>query len=85
MVNFFFKKALLNNKIGTFSCVFKAIDLRYHEYDNSSWENKLGALRYCTRLSVQQTRYVAIKRIYVTQSMHRIIKELKILEQLKYK
>ncbi|CCJ29640.1 unnamed protein product [Pneumocystis jirovecii] len=70
---------------GTFSCVFKAIDLRYHEYDNSSWENKLGALRYCTRLSVQQTRYVAIKRIYVTQSMHRIIKELKILEQLKGK
>ncbi|KAG5520182.1 hypothetical protein PMAC_001259 [Pneumocystis sp. 'macacae'] len=70
---------------GTFSCVFKAIDLRYHEYDNSSWENEIDTLRYCTRLAVQQTRYVAIKRIYVTQSTRRIIKELKILKQLEYK
>ncbi|KAG4305204.1 hypothetical protein PORY_001374 [Pneumocystis oryctolagi] len=70
---------------GTFSCVFKAIDLRYHEYDNSSWENGLNTLRYCTRLSVQQTHYVAIKQVYVTQSTHRVMKELKILEKLKGK
>ncbi|KTW26009.1 hypothetical protein T552_03279 [Pneumocystis carinii B80] len=70
---------------GTFSCVFKAIDLKYHEYDNSSWEKGINSLRYCTRLSVQQTRYVAIKQIYPTQSSHRIVKELKILNELKGK
>ncbi|KAG5440342.1 hypothetical protein PCANB_001912 [Pneumocystis canis] len=68
---------------GTFSCVFKAIDMKYHEYDNSPWENGLDTLRYCTRLAVQRTHYVAIKQIYATQSTHRVVKELKILEQLK--
>ncbi|QSL65744.1 hypothetical protein MERGE_000022 [Pneumocystis wakefieldiae] len=70
---------------GTFSSVFKAIDLKYHEYDNSSWERGLNSPRYCTRLAVQRTHYVAIKQIYPTQSSHRIIKELKILNELKGK
>jgi hypothetical protein len=59
---------------GTFSSVYKAIDLQHHAFDNSSWRpaGKKGKA------------YVAIKRIYVTSSPIRIQNELDILNDLRY-
>ncbi|GAA6000743.1 hypothetical protein JCM10207_004635 [Rhodosporidiobolus poonsookiae] len=58
---------------GTFSSVYKAIDLQHHSFDNSKWQpaDKKGKV------------YVAIKRIYVTSSPIRIHNELEILHDLR--
>jgi cell division control protein 7 len=61
---------------GTFSSVYKAIDLNYAEWDNSLWEgsnppepNPNG-----------KPKFVAIKRILVTSSPKRILNEILIME-----
>ncbi|GAA6030176.1 hypothetical protein JCM8097_009299 [Rhodosporidiobolus ruineniae] len=58
---------------GTFSSVYKAIDIHNHHFDNSSWQpsGKKGKV------------YVAVKRIYVTSSPDRIRNELEILHDLR--
>ncbi|GAA5850959.1 hypothetical protein JCM8547_009142 [Rhodosporidiobolus lusitaniae] len=58
---------------GTFSSVYKAVDIQHHTFDNSSWQSmqKKGKV------------YVAIKRIYVTSSPIRIQNELEILKDLR--
>ncbi|KAK4051272.1 Cell division control protein 7 [Microbotryomycetes sp. JL221] len=63
---------------GTFSSVYKAIDLRHHEYENQSWVSPQ---------TITNERgdkiYVAVKRIYVTSSPIRIQNELELLQTLR--
>lgn len=70
---------------GTFSSVYKAIDLHYHE----KWHNKPWHARHPVESSAhyQSVAYpedakvfVAIKRIYVTSNPERIRNEISILE-----
>ncbi|BGP29559.1 Cell division control protein 7 [Rhodotorula toruloides] len=58
---------------GTFSSVYKAIDLQNRSFDNSQWKpvERKGKV------------YVAVKRIYVTSSPVRIHNELEILHDLR--
>ncbi|CAO1634926.1 unnamed protein product [Sympodiomycopsis kandeliae] len=73
---------------GTFSCVYKAVDL-YHDYfDNSIWTGKPSHPPYSLTSSLQSVKkdrsvYVALKRIFVTSSPDRILNELEIMEQLR--
>ncbi|CAM0138785.1 unnamed protein product [Umbelopsis sp. WA50703] len=94
---------------GTFSSVYKAIDVRHDYYDNSSWDLSSICKDY-ERINLEEshsattsesvdandhsgnqkysndetpTRYVALKRIYVTSSPQRITSEIEILHQLK--
>lgn len=60
---------------GTFSSVYKAIDVNHSKYDNSQWQPKLPP---------NGKVYVALKRIYVTSSPVRIHNELEILADLRY-
>lgn len=68
-------KFLLTQSIlaGTFSSVYKAIDLQNRSFDNSQWKpvERKGKV------------YVAVKRIYVTSSPVRIHNELEILHDLR--
>ncbi|GAA5852627.1 hypothetical protein JCM3766R1_000063 [Sporobolomyces carnicolor] len=59
---------------GTFSSVYKAIDVNHSKYDNSQWQPKLPP---------NGKVYVALKRIYVTSSPVRIHNELEILADLR--
>ena len=61
---------------GTFSTVYKAQDLQYNLYQND-WD------RNDPRRWEKKSRYVAIKKIYVTSSPSRIINELEILYELR--
>ena len=61
---------------GTFSSVYKGIDLEHHEYDNSAWA-------YGSAIGRGGKVYVALKRIYVTSSPIRIQNELEILNDLR--
>ncbi|KAG2013063.1 CMGC/MAPK protein kinase [Coprinopsis cinerea AmutBmut pab1-1] len=69
---------------GTFSSVYKALDLRYHEYDNSPWLGHHPEESSAHFQSVPQPEgsrvFVAIKRIYVTSGPERIRNELFIME-----
>ncbi|OZJ05872.1 hypothetical protein BZG36_00929 [Bifiguratus adelaidae] len=82
---------------GTFSSVYKAVDIDYMRYDNSSWdqaryengdntqhEEELLDSNGLKRKfsSVEKEKYVAIKRIYVTSSPERIANEISILHEL---
>ncbi|KAG0258974.1 hypothetical protein DFQ27_004359 [Actinomortierella ambigua] len=77
---------------GTFSYVYKAIDLKYHEYSNSYWDYGLDKKPYrmCygrdyTEDSSQAEvpgKVVAIKRITVASSPQRLESEISILKQL---
>lgn len=58
---------------GTFSSVYKALDLFHDEFDNSQWRPTLRKGKV----------YVAIKRIYVTSSPSRIQNELELLHDLR--
>ncbi|TNY24011.1 kinase-like domain-containing protein [Rhodotorula diobovata] len=58
---------------GTFSSVYKAIDLHHESFDNSSWQPQARKGKV----------YVAVKRIYVTSSPTRIQNELEILHDLR--
>lgn len=70
---------------GTFSSVYKAIDLAYHsKWDNTTWH---GYHPPITPSHYQSVRYhpgskvfVAIKRIYVTSNPERIRNEISIME-----
>ena len=77
--------------VGTFSSVYKAVDLNYHIYDNSWDANWLQTQKYASP-PIQKRRenetkrplkYVALKRIYVTSSPSRILNELHLLHHLK--
>ncbi|TPX67725.1 hypothetical protein SpCBS45565_g03623 [Spizellomyces sp. 'palustris'] len=80
----------LVNKIGegTFSSVYKALDLQHCAYDNSRWatyqaladsEDDDGD----TKQQRRRVPAVALKRIYVTSSPQRIFNEIKILHILR--
>ncbi|KAF3918848.1 PAK-2p27 [Dactylellina cionopaga] len=91
-----FRKLDLHYKIvgktgeGTFSSVYKAIDLRYDKYVND-WDLDERAAEYHSPRSKRQrlshpkekrVKYVAIKKIYVTSSPQRIHNELELLKDL---
>ena len=67
---------------GTFSAVYKAIDLHHHSYDNSYWFTHDQIDKH--QLSRKSKVYVALKRIYVTSCPYRIQNELEILYTLRY-
>ncbi|KAJ2564593.1 Cell division control protein 7 [Coemansia sp. RSA 1822] len=62
---------------GTFSTVYKALDLQHERFDNNGWTMIFdgGAER--------RARVVAIKKIYVTSSPARIANEISILSDLR--
>ncbi|SAL98183.1 hypothetical protein [Absidia glauca] len=62
---------------GTFSAVYKAIDLRYDKYDNASWETALAPSHH------KDTKYVALKLIHATSSPKRMAHEIRILKDLR--
>ncbi|EGF99698.1 uncharacterized protein MELLADRAFT_40147, partial [Melampsora larici-populina 98AG31] len=73
---------------GTFSSVYKAIDLHHNLYDNSNWtshdevdESIPSASK--TKRKSEGNVYVALKRIYVTSSPQRIMNELELMTQLR--
>ncbi|KAK6357010.1 hypothetical protein TWF718_001341 [Orbilia javanica] len=91
-----FRKLDLHYKIvsktgeGTFSSVYKAIDLRYDNYINE-WDLDERTAEYYSPRSKRQrlnqakekkVKYVAIKKIYVTSSPQRIHNELELLKDL---
>ncbi|KAI8382937.1 kinase-like domain-containing protein [Blakeslea trispora] len=63
---------------GTFSTVYKALDLRRELYNNEEWEPQLttGEVKV-------MSEFVALKRIYHTSSPRRIANEVNILRKLK--
>ncbi|PWZ03324.1 kinase-like protein [Testicularia cyperi] len=63
---------------GTFSSVYKAIDLQHSAFDNEPWISR-GPLDPRRRGVV----HVALKKIYVTSSPSRILNELSIMEDLR--
>jgi hypothetical protein len=70
---------------GTFSSVYKAIDLGYHEkWDNAVWHGshpRASTAHYQSVPRAPGTKvFVAIKRIYVTSNPERIRNEISILE-----
>jgi cell division control protein 7 len=70
---------------GTFSSVYKAIDLGYHEkWDNTVWHGLHPAASSAHYQSVPRVPctkiFVAVKRIYVTSNPERIRNEISILE-----
>lgn len=79
----------LINRIGegTFSTVYKAEDLLYDRYQNA-WDpgapdsgRSAGSGNKQSRQ--HKTRFVAVKKIYVTSSPHRIFNELELLHDLR--
>lgn len=80
---------------GTFSSVYKAIDLEHDLYDNSDWDYDMDApsdsgsagemsLAPTKPANSEGGKVVAIKRIYVTSSPVRIQNEIAILHDLRY-
>ncbi|KAK9766367.1 Cell division control protein 7, variant 2 [Basidiobolus ranarum] len=76
---------------GTFSTVYKAIDLDHQMYDNNLWQHYCPPETTVDEISLKEVRkrklqeepvYVAIKRIYVTSSPARIANEISILRDL---
>ncbi|KAJ3048488.1 hypothetical protein HK097_010487 [Rhizophlyctis rosea] len=72
----------LVNKIGegTFSSVYKAVDINHNAYDNEAWDRT--GLSHVGSSGRKNQHFVAIKRIYVTSSPSRIHNELNILHRL---
>ncbi|KAI8059170.1 kinase-like domain-containing protein [Gongronella butleri] len=72
---------------GTFSTVYKCIDLKYNRYDNDDWtshsENKPETQRHGVVATKKRVRYVALKQVYCTSSPKRMAHEISILQQLK--
>ena len=64
---------------GTFSTVYKAEDLLYDHYRND-WD--VGHRYTKSRSQKRRSKFVAIKKIYVTSSPSRIINELELLHEL---
>lgn len=67
---------------GTFSSVYKAIDLHLDLYANDEWFRS-NTTRITARPPRKGAVYVALKRIYVTSSTSRILNELEIMESLR--
>lgn len=67
---------------GTFSSVFKAVDLDYHVLDNTDWDHS-SPKRYETRQATSELKLVAIKQVYATASPERISKEVQILTEVR--
>ncbi|WFD22465.1 non-specific serine/threonine protein kinase [Malassezia equina] len=67
---------------GTFSSVYKAVDLHHYAYANQDWF-KSSTPKIAAHVSKRPTVYVALKRIYVTSSTARILNELEIMESLR--
>jgi cell division control protein 7 len=70
---------------GTFSSVYKAVDLGYHDkWDNTPWHGhhaSTSSAHYQSALRPPGSKvFVAIKRIYVTSSPERIRNEISIME-----
>lgn len=63
---------------GTFSSVYKAVDIKFHEYKNDKWVTKSGL-----EPETPDLVHVALKRIYVTSSAQRIFNELELLKELR--
>jgi cell division control protein 7 len=57
---------------GTFSSVYKALDLDYHKFDNSPWQG--------SHLRNDSKVFVAVKKIYATSSPERIRNEIAIMQ-----
>ncbi|OMJ17201.1 Cell cycle serine/threonine-protein kinase hsk1 [Smittium culicis] len=72
---------------GTFSTVYKAIDLNHSNYDNSSWLSLIqwnASTSSGSPLNDNQLKLVAVKKIYVTSSPKRIANEISILKDLSH-
>lgn len=70
---------------GTFSSVYKAVDLGYHsKWDNSPWHghhpSSSSAYYQTIRKPEGSKVFVAVKRIYVTSNPERIRNEIQIME-----
>ncbi|EIN11053.1 kinase-like protein, partial [Punctularia strigosozonata HHB-11173 SS5] len=70
---------------GTFSSVYKAVDLRYELFDNTPWQGRncpsSSSAFHPTQPAPSSNKvFVAIKRIYVTSNPERIRNEVSILE-----
>ncbi|KAF8908372.1 kinase-like domain-containing protein [Mucidula mucida] len=69
---------------GTFSSVYKAIDLHYDKWYNRVWHGRHSPKSSAHYQSVEHPRgarvYVALKRIYVTSSPERIRNEIRVME-----
>jgi hypothetical protein len=75
---------------GTFSSVYKALDLHYDTYDNSAWDRVPPVASPDEKQHLdsnsdtpKQQRYVALKQIYATSSPKRMAHEIKILQRLR--
>ncbi|KAI1767174.1 kinase-like protein [Hypoxylon sp. FL1150] len=76
---------------GTFSTVYKAEDVQYHQYENS-WDLDAAESQWQPpplkgvshpRSNTNKPKFVAIKKIYVTSSPSRILNELELLHDLR--
>jgi hypothetical protein len=73
-------------RLGTFSSVYKAVDLKYDLYANA-WDPNWKQARKWSSPPIKRrgleikrpAKYVALKRIYVTSSPARILNELALL------
>ena len=87
LFRYFYKYALTRFTLGTFSSVYKAIDLRHHEWSNSSWRGQhppdSSAYYQSAEHNPSRKFFVAIKRIYVTSMPERIRNEISILEDVR--
>lgn len=81
--------------VGTFSSVYKAVDLEHDEYSNSHWDYGMDEQPPPVsppekeqaeekKNGSESGKVVAIKRIYVTSSPKRIENEIRILHELRY-
>ncbi|WFD30750.1 non-specific serine/threonine protein kinase [Malassezia sp. CBS 17886] len=67
---------------GTFSSVYKAVDLHHDVFHNDMWTKSTSA-HIAPRPQRDSRVYVALKRIYATSSTARILNELEIMESLR--
>ena len=70
---------------GTFSAVYKAVDLGYHsKWDNTEWHGfhppSSSAHYQSVHYPLEKQVFVAVKRIYVTSGPERVKNELAIME-----
>ncbi|ORZ16473.1 kinase-like domain-containing protein [Absidia repens] len=73
---------------GTFSSVYKALDILHDTYDNSAWNgdtvtNSPGKHQAHSSAESNEPKYVALKQIYSTSSPKRMMEEIKIMKSLR--
>ncbi|KAG2236356.1 hypothetical protein INT48_008338 [Thamnidium elegans] len=68
---------------GTFSTVYKALDIRRDYYQNQEWDHLLSSTEdeEHQQSSKPVNQFVALKRIYDTSSPHRIANEIELLRK----